>query len=380
MKLITYAMLAFLGCNFALANSNFVSNPRLPYPPSCPHIPAVDASAWLDGQAVKIYENEITLYDLNNSGWQPVPLTLRVYRSPCSEPDRSLIWLRFSMSGSDADRGVKIELPGVAAVDEINWRRSMQLVSQPNGWGVGDSAEMELTYLISQPYGHPWYYPPASGELNWVFLLDNVPPLDEWWYWHYWLGASAYNEHLTLVLSLAGAGYDFLEIDVPATTELLPMPSPRLPLSGRQSGAWVIEGAADQGFQLVISDQVDIGQESVPGASSRPLVVFFSQYTFDETGEMLWLTGASQFEPGANVVTIPIEKVTNGEFRGSKKAHREIVGSVTITSNSCNDLGFEYDYSSLGLGQGVKRLQRIFSLETAGYDCRDYEARVAANH
>ncbi len=164
----------------------------------------------------------------------------------------------------------------------------------------------------------------------------------------------------------------------PQTCCLLPVP--RLPLSGRQSGTWVIEGAADQGFQLAISDQVGVRQDSAPGVPDLPLVIFLTQYTFDTDGNMLWLTGAAEFEPGASEVTIPIERVTNGEFRGSKRADREIVGSVTITSNSCNDLGFEFDYSSLGLGQGVRRLQRIFSLETAGYDCRDYEARVAANH
>jgi len=116
------------------------------------------------------------------------------------------------------------------------------------------------------------------------------------------------------------------------------------------------------------------------GVPALPRVIFLTKYTFDARGNMLWLTGTAEFEPGASQVTIPVEKVSNGEFRGSQRADREIVGSVTITSNNCNHLGFEFDYSGLGLGQGVRRLQRIFSLETAGYDCRDYEARVAANH
>ncbi len=76
-------------------------------------------------------------------------------------------------------------------------------------------------------------------------------------------------------------------------------------------------------------------------------------------------------------VTIPIVRVTNGEFRGSKAADREVAGSVTITGNNCNDLTLEYTLNDIGLGAGTKRLQRIYSLETAGYTCRDLEARMA---
>jgi hypothetical protein len=94
---------------------------------------------------------------------------------------------------------------------------------------------------------------------------------------------------------------------------------------------------------------------------------------------MLWLTGAAGFGPGLTQVKIPIERVTNGEFRGSRRADRETVGSVRITSRSCNDLIFEFDYSGIGLGAGQRRLERLYSMEAAGHDCRDYEAKVAAN-
>jgi hypothetical protein len=81
---------------------------------------------------------------------------------------------------------------------------------------------------------------------------------------------------------------------------------------------------------------------------------------------------------GETEVTIPIEKVTHGEFMGSKTADRSVVGSVTITGNNCNDLNLEYDLDDIDLGSGTKRLQRRFSLETAGYVCRDLEARINA--
>jgi len=373
MKTIAYALLALLGCNIALANSNFVSNPRLPYPPACAHIPDADAAFWLADQAVKFYDQEIQVYDAQVG--EQIPLGLKVYRSPCSEPGRSLVWLQFSLSATYSGRQVEFQLPTAWA--EItnganNFSVGMRLAAEPNGWGTESVYDRAGTYLVSKPRGHAEYFP-EPGQRNWVFLLDDGDAaLDEWWYWNYWMTASAYNAGFKL--SLGGR-----TIEIPPTTVLLPTPALRLPLSGRQSGTWVIEGAADQGFQISISDQVRAGATNVPGAPDLPLVIFLTQYTFDTDGNMLWLTGAAQFEPGATKVTIPVEKVTNGEFRGGKRAEREIVGSVTITSNNCNDLGFEYDYGSLGLGQGLKRLQRIYSLETAGYECRDYEARVAAN-
>ena len=78
-------------------------------------------------------------------------------------------------------------------------------------------------------------------------------------------------------------------------------------------------------------------------------------------------------------MSIPVERVSGGEFRGGKPAARETVGNVTLTAKSCDDLEFSFDYSTLGLGSGTRRLQRPFSLETTGYECRDYAARVAAN-
>jgi len=117
----------------------------------------------------------------------------------------------------------------------------------------------------------------------------------------------------------------------------------------------------------------------VPGIPELPLVVFFSQYTFDAGSRPMWLVGDATFEPGASRVTFPVFRVSGGQFRGDRLATRERVGQVTLTSRSCNNLAFRYDYSRIGLGVGNRRLQRLYSLETAGYDCRDHEARVAAN-
>ncbi len=80
-----------------------------------------------------------------------------------------------------------------------------------------------------------------------------------------------------------------------------------------------------------------------------PLLMFLSWYTYDANGDKLWLTGSSQFAMGDTEVTIPIEKVTHGEFMGSKTADRSVVGSVTITGNNCNDLTFNTTWVTLVL-------------------------------
>jgi hypothetical protein len=374
MKPPVILLLALLGCGTALANSNFVSNPSLPYPPGCAHPPIAAGPVEAELQTATFFEGTILRPAWQTGEW--IELRLKAYRSRCSEPGRSLVWLELTLPAKYAGRAIELSLPWIEAVPPGSWSRFLQLVTEPGGWGSGLQFDRELTLLVSQPLGLEEYRD-SSVERRWLFLLDNLSPVSEWGlYFGRGLSAAEYNARFSM--KLYSVPQD-LKIEVPATAELFPGPSPRLPLSGRHSGTWVIAGAADQGFQLAISEQVGERQDHAPGVPDLPLVLFLSQYTFDSQGGMLWLTGVAEFDPGASEVTVPIVKVSNGQFRGGQAADRETVGSVTLTSNSCNDLTFDYDYSSLGLGTGSRRMQRLFSLETAGYDCRDYDARVEAN-
>jgi hypothetical protein len=157
-----------------------------------------------------------------------------------------------------------------------------------------------------------------------------------------------------------------------------------IPFSGRLSGIWTSAGAEDQGFMISISNQVV--PEPAPNDNgegiareSLPLILFFAQYTYDDEGQLLWLTGAKILPQGSQQVELPIEEVTGGEFMGQTVASRKLIGTVKLTAISCNDLRLEFDYSTLGLGTGSLQLQRLFSLETAGHECRDYAALVSAN-
>lgn len=363
-------LLALIAWGPVAADANFFSNPHLPYPPACVReIGANPASALAVGR-VKFHESEIHLFDLQSGN--RIPVVFAAYRSPCSEPNRSLIWLEFRLIGNYAGRAVELELPYFVAEPRQYHRFRMNLVTEPNGWGAWGYVEREHTYLVSKPNVLEGHFGDASPERRWLFLLDNGPDRSAdtpgWWS----LSPSDYNAAFRLWINL-------LSIEVPAMAELLPQADLPLPLSGRHSGTWVIEGAANQGFQLSVSEQVGRRTDFAPGIPELPLVIFFSQYTFDAESRPLWLVGNAEFEPGSSEITIAVARVSNGEFRGSRPADRETVGSVTLTSNSCNDLTFDYDYRSLGLGTGSARMQRLFSLETAGYDCRDYDARVEAN-
>jgi hypothetical protein len=241
----------------------------------------------------------------------------------------------------------------------------MSLEREPNTWQVGIE---------------PWAPPQSfyTGSCAWscydtdtTFVLDDDVPEGENPWQPSALSAADYNGSFKLVLT--GGDNSELVIDVPSSEEMFDS-NPAIPLSGRLSGNWVADGAADQGFLISVSELA--GVEMLGDPLTSPLLMFLSWYTYDAEGNLLWLTGAAQFEQGASHVTVPIELVTNGEFLGTKVADREVVGNVTITGNNCNDLGFEYDLNDIALGSGTKRLKRLFALETAGYTCRDLEARI----
>jgi hypothetical protein len=374
MKTYIGLFLAMLASTPALASSALVTNPYLPYPPGCAKMPDMAEPGGLESQAANFYESEIQFYTSQTG--EAVPMTLRGFRAPCSEENRSLIWLEFTLSAHHASQYLKIQLPTVVAETAPNWRKLMSLAVEPNGWGSGGWVDREAAFLSSQLQGLVWYYGSPAGERRWVFLLDNAPPYpDE--VPEFGLTPAEYNAAFKLVLRYNP--YDFLKIDVPATRDILPLETPDLPLSGRLSGNWIVPSAADQGILISISESVLPDVPGIANTADMPMVIFLAHYTFDEHGHMLWLTGAAGFGPGLTQVKIPIERVTNGEFRGSRRADRETVGSVRITSRSCNDLIFEFDYSGIGLGAGQRRLERLYSMEAAGHDCRDYEAKVAAN-
>ena len=379
MNKIASMLLTLLACNTAWGHSNFVSNPWLPYPPSCGRIPEMDSAGRLAPPAINFFDRNVEVWDVQTGAL--LPLRLRAYRSPCSEPNRSMVWLVYTLNAQEAEDGVELTYPTIAAqMEGEDWYRWVNLAAEPNSWGAGSDTDRVATYLAASQQTRLAHYDPLpeNGKRRWMFLVDSFAPLSEWWPWADAMTPSEYNGPFKLIV-MYGSEPTTLAIDVPATLSLWPTPPEALTLSGRLSGNWVIEGAADQGVMLSISERLPSTGTYEPNSDDLSMVIFLAHYTFDSAGRMLWLTGSADFEQGAGEISIPMEYVTDGVFRGSQAAHRELVGSVTIRANHCDNLSFQFDYSGIGLGSGQKRLQRLFSLETAGYDCRDYEARVMAN-
>lgn len=353
MKTCVFVFLLMV-CSLDLqATPVLVGNPYTPYPPGCATLPELQAALYGDHK-VKVFDGQIGLYN------GQVPrikrnVNLAVYRVACAEPNRSIIWLEFSIpEGVNPYTAYEQPYCWVELTDYPGLSFGMDLLREPNIWGLAYADGYR-----SQPIGNLEGTMPSDLQTRWTFVLDTPDTML----------SSEYNAGLKLNCSSP-------DIDIPATESVLSV-LPDIPLNGRLSGNWVMEGIPDQGLLISVSELADdqSGSEASDPLDFR-LLMFLSWYTYDANGELLWLTGAAEFAPGATEVAVPIELVTHGEFFGSKTADREVVGSVTISGNNCNDLGFQYDLEDIGLGSGTQRLQRLFSLETAGYPCRDLEARV----
>lgn len=363
MKSFTVLLFAcFCSCGLQ-AYSNFYDNPSVPYPPGCATLPDQQFQLYGD-TAKKVAEQEIML----SKAYAPsikIPVHLAVYRVSCADPGRSIIWLEFS-STEEGFFDYRVPDAGAFIGDEFHL---LSLSRMTNTWNFGTGTfGARQVFGGSNEYGLDWY------QTRWLFVLENWSRLN--FLELEPLSPSQYNGAFTLKLDWYGdEGY---QIEIPPTEQALAA-SPSIPLSGRLSGNWVVDGASDQGFLISISELVDSDTPFYKATYSHlgtPLLMFLSWYTFDAAGNKLWLTGTAGFMPGETGLTVPIEEVSNGEFMGSRTADRSLVGSVTLKANNCNDLTLDYNLEAIGLGSGTRQLERLYSLETAGYVCRDLEARM----
>ena len=109
------------------------------------------------------------------------------------------------------------------------------------------------------------------------------------------------------------------------------------PINGRMSGLWISQGLNDQGITLTVGEN-DAGP-----------FLFFAWFTY-LAGEPFWLVGNAQFEYGANEVSIPTQRLNGLEFitPGDETANREVIGSLNIHVQGCNEIHVSYDFEELG--------------------------------
>jgi hypothetical protein len=332
--------LAIMTSQATLARELFETNPTTVYPPGC-------LSNFTNGITTptgsrQLYAQDVVSFQRSDDASKTANVEVQIFRRGCREENRSVLYVQLSL----IDQG-RILVPQVSAVlgpDEY----PLRLVGEPNTFDDGQTGK-SLT--------------PGTYE----YIVDGM-------------AESQVNNNSKVMLPSQYSGPFTLKInDVldPSIEYSIVLPTwntniapARIPLHGRLSGIWVVEGAEDQGFLISFSEFVTV--------NGTQQLIFLSWYTFGADGTMLWITAAEVFEVGDSQVVLPLELVTNGEFMGATTADREVLSDATLRVEHCNELTFTFDLSDLGLGADTVTLVRLFSLETAGYACRDVEARLDA--
>ena len=309
-----------------------------PYPPSCVYSPFAAYDPDTQGEPQVLVSETIGLGSTDNQT-TAVSVEIEVTRRACTEENRSALFIKLSSPIESPYKAPQIS----AHIGKNSY--PLRLAKEPNT-RVEDYASTTLDRVVQFI---------IDGASAYVYESESI------------ISADQYNGAFKLVIEDTGKTGNIFEYDLPANNPAL-KPKRKL-LTGRMSGTWITEGATDQGFQLSIQE-LWVNETATPHA-------FLSWYTFDNEGGPLWLTGAGPHGVmGDSAVRLTMELVTNGEFLGNKTADRQPLQDAVLVVENCNRLRFHYNLDELGLGQGIIYLKRPFSLETAGYACRDLQSRL----
>lgn len=325
------------------------------YSPGCVTVPAVQTALYGEN-AVKFFEGRLSLVNARNPPAK-VDAIIAAYRVACADNNRSVIWISFSIP-PELDSSTLYQMPQISFRTNDGFRAEFSLSREPGG----------SPYLgpTAQIIGNADEYPSAKDKpRTWIYILQEEA--------NGWdqpaITPTIYNGSFKLQFYGSGVG-PMPELAVPSTEELL-SPNPFMPLNGRLSGNWVMDGAPDQGIMLAVSELVAGSMPSPDEIAESKLLMFLSWYTFDAQGNPLWLTGSAQFLPGESEVSLSLDLVSQGEFLGQTGGQRTQAGSLNLRAISCGQIDVDYDLSGIGLGSGETQLKRLFSLEISDYPCSD---------
>lgn len=358
------------------ADPYYVDQALAPYPPGCVTLPTRQVDLYGDN-VVQFWSGRLSLEVVHkvqgdtNLG----QVEARMLRVGCAEPNRSVIMMEFRLPFEWAEaRESQFVLPSFTAEGPGGFHYiPFELKAEPNAWGQ-TLEQQSLTKHALGDYTGGWDNPRL---FTWRYVLDMAPA------GAYWERMAEFYNGAFWLQGYSNGNISGPLIEVPATRSSIER-NPALPLNGRLTGTWVEPGATDQGFLLSFSNPVLPAGSSIASLQRPELLVFVSWFTFDAAGGQLWLAGNARFPPGATEVTVPVIQVMSGEFLGPPVESglgvdpRTVMGEIHLKARSCNALELDYDLAALELGAGTLQLQRLFALETAGYPCRDYEARLAS--
>jgi len=337
-----------VGLSLAISNpvwsaENFLSNPTTPYPPGCATNSQMIEE--MPGKESDINSGTVYMAEADDPNIQH-QVEFRIRRRGCTENDRSLLMFEMKVL-DDGDGRIEAVLTPEFKADVFGVKHALRGLSEPNSWlASGHSQRVE------------------EGQTVTLFL-DGMSIYDDSFDPDLVLTPEQYNGDFDLQVLDPRDGSGF-SVGIPEyRNQHL---ASELPLNGRLSGTWVVPGVPDQGFVLAFEELVH----------ESSLNLFFSWYTFDQDGAPMWLTGNSRFAIGDTSVEFPIVLIQNGTFMGSLNGSRVDAGSGRLRAIGCNQLTLTYDLNPIGLGESGAILQRIFSMETAGYACRDAQARIEA--
>ncbi len=372
--IVLFVLLATVCCSPLAAQdpyaveSYYSGNHWSPYPPGCVTVPLRQLDLYGDNVAT-IFNGTIELNVVQkdpsgNPARNLTPVPMKMFRLACAETNRSVILVEFNLAEERLDpRASQIELPDFVGSTAFHGFPFI-LKSEPNTYGLMVK-QRSLSRITFGDYTGGW---DNANRFTWRYILD-VNPTGH--FWGPWV-SDYYNGSFGLEIEL-NKGFQSVML-VPSTQSVL-SPNSQLPLNGRLSGNWIEHGTSDQGFLLSVSTPVSASEGDLR-PEQADLLVFLAWYTFDSTGQMLWLTASATVPQGSSAVNLNFVQVENGQFMGDLVAQRSFVGSGKLRAKSCDQLELDFDLSALGLGTGQMELNRIFALEIAGYNCRDYQARL----
>ncbi|MCH9699646.1 MAG: PQQ-dependent sugar dehydrogenase [Gammaproteobacteria bacterium] len=143
----------------------------------------------------------------------------------------------------------------------------------------------------------------------------------------------------------------FLISDGPAATL-----NPLINFNGSMSGSYTVDGLPDQGIILTV------------GQNEQGLFVFVAWFTYDNSGQPLWLVGNDSIANNTSSVTLNMQRLEGPGFLNfsTAPANRTDIGSMTFTGVDCNTIQTSFDLAGLGSDNLV--FKRLTNVE--GRDCQ----------